>query len=442
MKVALKLCPWFLAVLLLLGFRQAFSASTEPVQVVESSAEKGLKRLLTILNSDDIEPGQVLTANLPTSINAEKSVVPLKQSGRLELVNILASDELSVEFELEYVESKEKLVGVLLINGEGEFETVDLRSPREDRLYLGYGVDAALSDKLLAAFPNALARYHKRGLIPLITASVKSDAAAASLKDINQGIRLAEKLTDVLQEVSGDRQLQVFFTPQTGNPLVRPAPPAPPAPPKFPVPKLDSEISRVECGFDPIVRKVGNAAYIRVRGFGIPDDCTVVIDEIAREASSSPAVILDLMNASAGHPGAAAYIASHFFNGNADFSDLYFAPTMQRLGFISRTPSMGSSMLAEQKLFVLVSGNTTQIGEALAHDLKRLGRALIIGEPTEGFSDLTVTTYLDERFGLRLPNATYITPDGEPLSGKPLIPDVPVLARQAIGKALAMANAL
>jgi carboxyl-terminal processing protease len=78
-------------------------------------------------------------------------------------------------------------------------------------------------------------------------------------------------------------------------------------------------------------------------------------------------------------------------------------------------------------LAVLVDGDTASSAEVVAGALKDNQRAVIVGQPTYGKASIQYVFPLENApGGLRLTVAKFSTPSRVPLSGRGLMPDVPV----------------
>ena len=84
-------------------------------------------------------------------------------------------------------------------------------------------------------------------------------------------------------------------------------------------------------------------------------------------------------------------------------------------------------------MFVLVSGTTFSGGEALAYDLRALGRVTVVGEVTRGGAHPSSVLSLGDNVELRLPIARTVNPiTGTDWEGVGVQPDVAVPAEQAL----------
>ena len=75
---------------------------------------------------------------------------------------------------------------------------------------------------------------------------------------------------------------------------------------------------------------------------------------------------------------------------------------------------------------ILVDQGTASAAEILAAALRDHGRAKLVGQPTYGKGTVQTFYDLDDGSGLKLTTARYLTPKGNSLESKGLIPDVRV----------------
>lgn len=91
-------------------------------------------------------------------------------------------------------------------------------------------------------------------------------------------------------------------------------------------------------------------------------------------------------------------------------------------------------------VFVLIDRETKSVAELAAAALKGLGRATLIGEPTAGEVLSADTIPLTEGFSLLLPLADYFDARLGRLEGKGVKPDIAVASKQALERALDLAE--
>jgi carboxyl-terminal processing protease len=75
---------------------------------------------------------------------------------------------------------------------------------------------------------------------------------------------------------------------------------------------------------------------------------------------------------------------------------------------------------------ILVDQGTASAAEILSAALRDHGRAKLVGQPTYGKGTVQTFYDLDDGAGLKLTTARYLTPKGNSLESKGLIPDVSI----------------
>jgi hypothetical protein len=94
----------------------------------------------------------------------------------------------------------------------------------------------------------------------------------------------------------------------------------------------------------------------------------------------------------------------------------------------------------KKPVFVLTSPMTSSGGEELAYDLQALQRAVIVGEVTGGGANPATPVMIGLKFVVVMPTAQGINPiTGTNWEGNGVLPDVPVAATAALGRAHALA---
>jgi carboxyl-terminal processing protease len=88
--------------------------------------------------------------------------------------------------------------------------------------------------------------------------------------------------------------------------------------------------------------------------------------------------------------------------------------------------SSGKNPYKDFKLVVLVNESSASASEIVAGALQDLKRAIIVGKPTFGKGSVQTVIDLDNKAGLKLTVARYLTPSGKSIQSKGIVPDIEV----------------
>jgi carboxyl-terminal processing protease len=171
----------------------------------------------------------------------------------------------------------------------------------------------------------------------------------------------------------------------------------------------------------------GNTGYVRIASFrnGIAADLQKQATQLAR--GGARALVLDLRRTAEGDYDQAIAAARLFVK------DGTLAQRAGRDGAPGRetiTAQTGDGQF-EMPLVLLTTAGTSGAAEVFAAALHGNGRAEIVGEHTLGRTGVQRFVRLPENRGLWLTHARYLHPDGEPIHGKGLAPDVTAAALDA-----------
>lgn len=182
----------------------------------------------------------------------------------------------------------------------------------------------------------------------------------------------------------------------------------------------------------PNIRKTGDlkgkeqvfVAYIRLSQFG--DDTNKEWLSLANtihlktQSDTVKGVILDLRNNPGGYLNEATFIASEFITdgvvvvqerGNGEKKEF----TVSRKGLLTDMP-----------IIVLVNKGSASASEIVAAALKQHREAVLVGETSFGKGTIQQAEDLGNGVGLHITIAKWLTPKGEWIHGKGLVPDVTV----------------
>ena len=180
---------------------------------------------------------------------------------------------------------------------------------------------------------------------------------------------------------------------------------------------LTKTITREELKFKTVSSQLlnNNIAFIKIDSF-IPENTSNLFkDEITKHASAD-GIILDLRNNSGGLLKNAIEIADMFLAEGKIVSTVNLTKTVNEYA--------NSSQVYNLPIVILVNENTASASEILTSALKENKRAIVIGERTFGKGLVQEIIKLPDDSALHVTIASYLTPAGNNLNKKGVIPDV------------------
>jgi carboxyl-terminal processing protease len=163
--------------------------------------------------------------------------------------------------------------------------------------------------------------------------------------------------------------------------------------------------------------------YLRISRFGAetPRELEAALDKLG---SAKPAgIVLDLRNDPGGNAFASAVATAGTFLGDGQLvaaTDSRIAARRER--FVAHA----SRAYRDAPMAVLVNGGTASAAEVVAGALQDWGRAVVVGTRTFGKGDQQSVFLLPDGSAVQLTTARYLTPNGHPIDGKGITPDIVV----------------
>lgn len=193
-----------------------------------------------------------------------------------------------------------------------------------------------------------------------------------------------KKLTTDLREISHDKHIFVFYSPEEAREVAARNNLLPEKEIKK-INEMHSEmVRRTNFGFSKVEILGGNIGYLKLTSFSSPDYAFKTAVAAIRFLSSSDAIIIDLRNNGGGDDGMVALLASYFFGSEkVELNGTYFRET----GTIKQKwtlPYIPGKRMPDTELYILTSSSTFSAAEDFCYSLKNLKRAIIIGETTKG----------------------------------------------------------
>ncbi len=287
--------------------------------------------------------------------------------------------------------------------------------------------------------------------------AVEARLAAGEYDDLDE-ITLTGRLTDHLQEVTGDKHLRVRLGGGPGpgpgpGPQPGPGPEPGPGPQSGPGPDEarpeDHEKRRQKMrqmgrmdnfGIRRVERLDGNVGYVDLRRVAMAANAGPAVAAAMELVAGTYALILDLRHNGGGAPDGVALWCSYLLREEpTHLNDIFHADTGETHQFWS-LPYVPGTRYVDRPVYVLTGSHTFSGGEELCYNLQALGRAELIGETTGGGAHPTRGYPISRAVHIGIPFARSINPiTGTNWEGTGVIPDVAVPEAQAYEVAYAKA---
>jgi hypothetical protein len=236
----------------------------------------------------------------------------------------------------------------------------------------------------------------------------------------------AEAVTGDLQSVNGDRHLRLIHHPEA-------------LPEGFGEDDVDIAWMRrwadsTGGGIARVQRLAGNIGYLDIRPVLFPP--AVAGDAMAAAMSllaGAEALIVDLRRCLGGEPGMVAVACGYLFDGDpVELTGIYHRDT-DRVDQLWTPPYLpGRRFGGSRPVYLLTSATTFSGAEALAYDLQRLGRAMVVGERTRGGAHPRRGFRVHPHLEASIPVARAVNPaTGGNWEGTGVAPDIETAAADA-----------
>lgn len=433
---------WFCRIFLILVLaltgawaQRAIPASHSIAQptIPDTPAGRTFKAWLEAFNSGDRELIDVYCRKYEPSKSAENEVRFRGMTGGFDLLEIVKSEPLHLEFLVKERRSETKAIGTLSVKDAEPAMAISfaLRAipPGTSLSDLNFKIDAATRTRVI---DGAIAQLNESYVFPDVAKKMEDAVRARQKKgeydSITDGNAFAKMLTDNFQEVSHDKHLRVDFSPA-------PMPERPPGPDPDSVARYRKQMERTNCGFDKVEILSGNIGYLKFDMFADPDVCGATAVAAMNFLANVDAVIIDLRENGGGDPKMIALISTYLFSKPTHLNDLWErkSDTTEQYWTLPYVPG---TRLDDKPAFVLTSSQTFSGAEEFSYNLKNLKRATLVGETTGGGAHPVSGHRIDDHFMIGVPFARAINPISKTnWEGTGVEPDVKVPAAEALASA-------
>ncbi|NP_571526.2 retinol-binding protein 3 isoform X1 [Danio rerio] len=242
---------------------------------------------------------------------------------------------------------------------------------------------------------------------------------------------LEERLSEDLLKLSEDKCLKT-----TSN--------IPALPPMNPTPEMF--IALIKSSFQTDVFE-NNIGYLRFDMFGdfehVATIAQIIVEHVWNKVVDTDALIIDLRNNIGGHASSIAGFCSYFFDADKQIvlDHIYDRPSNTTRDLQTLEQLTGRRYGSKKSVVILTSGVTAGAAEEFVFIMKRLGRAMIIGETTHGGCQPPETFAVGESdIFLSIPISHSDTAQGPSWEGAGIAPHIPVPAGAALDTAKGMLN--
>jgi len=429
---------------LLLALAAAFVQQTAPQPqaapppIPETPAGHTLKAWLDAFNSGDRASMDAYLHKYDPGKPVDREMEFRGMTGGFELLQILKSEPLHLEFLVKERRSETKAIGNLDVK-EGDPAVVadfGLRAlpPGASTSDLNFKIDAATRARVI---DGAIAQLNESYVFPDTAKKmgdlVKSKQKKGDYDSITDGNAFAKMLTQNFQEVSHDKHLNVDFSPV-------PMPKRPEGPPDADArARYRKDMERMNCGFDKVEILSGNVGYLKFNFFADPEVCGPTAVAAINFLANVDAIIFDLRENGGGDPKMIAFLSTYLFSEPTHLNDLW-----ERKGDVTHQywtlPYVPGKHLDGKPAYVLTSKETFSGAEEFSYNLKNLKRATLIGETTGGGAHPVSGHRIDDHFMIGVPFARAINPISKTnWEGTGVEPDVKVPAADALATAQKLA---
>jgi hypothetical protein len=422
---------FFVAILgfvLILGLATASPQASIPA----TPAGNALQAWLTAFNSGDKVQMEAYIHKFEPKNTPDRMMGFRGMTGGFELLQILKSDRLHIEFLVKERNSPTKAIGNIDVKDADPAEITEFGlqalPPDANLSEITFKIDAATRASVIdGAIKNLNEFYVFPDIAKKMEDSVRAKQKQGDYDAITDGKVFATRLTDDFQAVSHDQHLHVNY-----SAVKMPERAADAKPSAEEIAQHHKQLEQMNCGFDKVEHLSGNVGYVKFDFFADPDVCGPTAVAAMNFLANVDAIIFDLRENGGGDPKMVAFLSTYLFDEPTHLNDLW-----ERKGDVTHQywtlPYVPGKRLAGKPVYVLTSSNTFSGGEEFCYNLKNLKRATLIGETTGGGAHPVSGHRIDDHFMIGVPFARAINPISKTnWEGTGVEPDVKVPAADAL----------
>ncbi|CAK6961752.1 retinol-binding protein 3-like [Scomber scombrus] len=264
-----------------------------------------------------------------------------------------------------------------------------------------------------------------------VAAKLKGLLADGKYSMVVSKVSLETKLSADLKTLSGDKSLKT-----TSN--------TPALPPMDYSPEMYIDLIKVSFHTDIFENNIG---YLRFDMFGDFEEvkaiAQIIVEHVWNKVVNTDAMIIDLRNNLGGPTTAISGFCSYFFDADKQIvlDKLYDRSSGTTTELLTLSELTGTRYGSKKSLIILTSGATSNAAEEFVYIMKKLGRAMIVGETTAGGSHPPKTFEVGEtNIFLSIPTVHSDTAAGPAWEGAGIAPHIPVPADAALDTAKGIFN--
>ncbi len=290
-------------------------------------------------------------------------------------------------------------------------------------------LDAATVEAVLGSLVGQLDAYVFPEVAEKIQIDIEQRLEREGYGDMRGGQQLADTITAQMQQLSGDRNLRLHFSP---IPLPHIEPEATPT-----AEELDRQYQasrRRSFDLNRVERLPGNVGYIQLFSFEPPEFAGDALAAAMTLVTHTDALIFDLRHNQGGSPAAVALLCSYLFPAHPPIhlNDLYWSETDETHQWWT-VPYLPGQRYLDKPVFVLTSPETFSAAEEFAYNVQVLRRGAVVGETTRGGANPGRGFRLHDHFWMFMPTGQAINPTtGKNWDGTGVVPNVKVPAEVAL----------